>query len=187
MTSQDHSLSENYEKTGSSSDGEPVFVVVGKLRKPHGVRGEMKMTVFTEFQQSLAVGEEVFVGESRLPLVVRSTRWHGEDLLISFQEYTDRDEVGLHRNEQLFVRVEDLPPLTEGDYYFHELIGLHVITENAHSLGELIEVLETGANDVYIVRGDEDEELLLPAIEDVILGVDLEKGEMLVHLLPGLL
>ena len=186
MTPQDISP-RGVEKTGSPLIDEPVFVVVGKLRRPHGIRGEMKTTVLTDFPQALKKGQEVFVGERHHPLVIRSTRWHGSDMLIAFEEYSDRDEVGVHRNHMLFMRLEDLPPLPEGEFHIHELIGLKVVTENDQDLGTLIEILETGANDVYLVRDSGGEEILLPVIEEVVLGVDLEKREILVHLLPGLL
>ncbi|MBS1249912.1 MAG: Ribosome maturation factor RimM [Chloroflexi bacterium] len=186
MTSLNDSHSQDAKTTGSPINGEPVFVVVGKLRRPHGVRGEMKMTVMTDFPQSLRVGQEVFVGDNHRPLSIRSTRWHGDDMLIAFEEYFDRDEVGLHRNQMLFLPVEDLPPLPEGEFHFHELMGLKVVSDTGEELGSLTEILETGANDVLLIHNVDGEEILLPVIEEVILGVDLEKGEIRVHILPGL-
>jgi 16S rRNA processing protein RimM len=77
--------------------------------------------------------------------------------------------------------------LPEGQYYQHQLIGLKVISDEGQALGQLAEILETGANDVYVVRGGGGKDVLLPAIEDVILGIDLDKKEMRVHVLPGLI
>jgi len=187
MTSQNRFPSRDIEKTGSSNDGESVFLVVGKLRRPHGIRGEMKMTVLTDFPQLLSRGQKVFVGESHQPLAIRSARWQGEDMLIAFEEYSDRDEAGVHRNQMLYMHVEDFPSLTEGEFYLHDLVGLNVISEDGQDMGTLVEILKTGANDVYILKGPHGEEILLPAIEEVVLKVDIEKGEMIVHLLPGLL
>lgn len=171
---------------GSSSEDGPFFVVAGKLRKPHGIRGEMVMTVFTDFPELLEPGREVYVGETQRPLTVRSVRWHKDDILIAFEEYEDRDLVGVHRNQLLFITVEDLPELPEEEYFFHEVIGLDVITEAGHHLGVLREILATGANDVYVVEREGKRDLLLPATEEVILDVDLEQKKMIVHLLPGL-
>ncbi len=188
MTQLPPSDSQNIKKTGLSNTGEPVFVVVGKLRRPHGIRGEMKMTVLTDFPETLKNGRKTFVGDKHHPLTIRSTRWAGGDMLIAFEEYYDRDEVGVHRNQMLSVHAEDLPPLPEGVFHTHELVGIKVITEDGQNLGILDEILETGgANDVFIVKKPHEKDILLPAIEDVILEIDLEKGEMLVHILPGLL
>lgn len=172
---------------GSSSEGGPFFVVMGKLRKPHGIRGEMVMTVLTDFPELLAPGQEVYVGEEYQPLTVRSIRWHKDDMLVGFEEYEDRDLVGVHRNQLLFITVEDLPELPEEEFFFHEMIGLEVITDTGQELGTLGEILDTGANDVYVVEREGKKDILLPATEEVILEVSLEKGWMKVHLLPGLM
>ncbi|RLD04810.1 MAG: 16S rRNA processing protein RimM [Chloroflexota bacterium] len=187
MTAPKHPSSQNVEIAGLSLSDKPAFLVVGKLRRPHGLRGEMKMTVLTDFPQLLVKGQEVFVGEEYQPLKIQSVRWQTEEMLIAFEEYFDRDEVGVHRNEYLFMSVEDFPLLPEGEYYFYQLIGLKVICEDGQELGTLVDLLETGANNVYIVRNAEGKESLLPAIKEVILSVDLEKREMRVHLMPGLL
>lgn len=172
--------------TGSSPEDGPFFVVMGKLRKPHGIRGEMVMTVLTDFPDLLDPGQEVFVGEDYQPLTVRSVRWHRDDILIAFEEYEDRDLVGVHRNRLLFLAVEELPELPEEEYFFHEMIGLKVVTDTGRELGTLAEILDTGANDVYVVQQEGKGDILLPATEEVILEIDLEENKMTVHLLPGL-
>lgn len=170
----------------SPSGEETDYVVVGKLRKPHGVRGEMVMTVATDFPELLSPGRRVFVGEEYRPLTVRSVRWHRDDILIAFEEYEDRDRVGVYRNHLLFMRVEELPALPEEEYYLHELIGLEVVSDAGQKLGRVIDILATGANDVYVVEREGKKEILLPATEEVILEIIPEEGVMKVHLLPGL-
>jgi len=172
---------------GSPSNGEPVFLVVGKLRKPHGLRGEILMEVITDFPERICPGVMVFVGEEHRLLKIRSCREHGKLLLVAFEGFDDREAVGVWRNHLIYVNASDRPPLPEGDYYQHQIIGLHVVTDEGMALGELSQVLETGANDVYLIRSQSGSEVLLPAIDDVILSVDLERKEILVHLLPGLL
>ncbi|MFO8035813.1 MAG: ribosome maturation factor RimM [Anaerolineales bacterium] len=171
---------------GSPSGDTPEFVAVGKLRKPHGVRGEMVMTVVTDFPELLSPGQRVFVGEDYGPLTVRSVRWHRNDILIAFEGYDDRDQVGVYRNYYLFMRAEDLPALPEEEYYFHELIGLDVVSDTGQRLGTVKDILATGANDVYVVERQGKKDILLPAIEEVILEIMPEEGIMKVHLLPGL-
>jgi 16S rRNA processing protein RimM len=108
-------------------------------------------------------------------------------LLVAFEGYPGREQVAVLRNQLVQVRADDRPLLPEGEYYHHQLIGLQVLDEAGNILGKLVEILVTGANDVYVVRGPAGEEILLPAIESVILDVNLERGLMKVYLLPGIL
>lgn len=174
--------------SGSPAIGEPEFLAVGKLRKPHGLRGEMLMMVWTDFPERLQSGARVFVGEDYQPLHIKSLRDHNQDSLIAFDEFDQRETVGQLRNQVVFVRTADLPPLPEDEIYLHQLLGLQVIRdEDGISLGSVAEILETGANNVLVVRREGKADLLLPDIDPVILKIDLEKGEIRVHLLPGLL
>ena len=166
--------------------GEPEFLLVGKLQHPHGLHGEMLMTVLTDFPERLQPGVAVYLGEEHRPLRLLSRRHHNKGLLIAFEEYTDREELFPLRNLPLFVRAADRPPLPEGEYYHHQLIGLRVETDEGEELGVLASILETGANDVYVVRRPNGPDLLLPAIDDVIQDIDLQNGVILVHLLEGL-
>ena len=176
------------QSSGSPSTGEPEFLAIGKLRRPHGVHGEIVMSVWTDFPERLQAGLDVYVDEDHQMLNVRSMRWHRQDILIAFKGYTDRDQVGALRNKIVQVRAVDLPALEDGEYYLHQVLGMRVTQEDEPSLiGHVVEIIETGANDVYIVRRQDGTEFLLPAIESVVLGIDFESRAMLVQLLPGLL
>lgn len=170
-----------------SPSGEPVFLAVGRLRRPHGVRGELLFEVWTDAPERIQPGVRLFVGPKRRPLIVRSRREHAEGLLLAFEGVDDRDQAGVYRNQVLYVRAEDLPPLPPDEWYVHQVLGLRVVTDDGQPLGVLVEVFETGANDVLVVQRPDGSEVLLPDIEDVVRGVDFEQGVMTVHLLPGLL
>jgi len=186
--SQKKSFSLNNQNSGLQEFSEPEFLAVGKLRRPHGVRGEISMSVWTGFPERLEPGVLVFVGEEYKPVNIRSVRWNRDALLIAFDEYSNREEVGLLRNKILNVRADDIPPLDEGEFYLHQLLGMEVIDdETDNSLGRITEIFETGANDVYIVRNEIGSEFLLPAIDPVILNIDVNLKRIRVHLLPGLL
>jgi 16S rRNA processing protein RimM len=144
------------------------------------------MEVLTDFPERIQIGKSVYVGPARQTLVIRSLRWHGERLLIAFEGFDDRDAAGALRNQWVAVRVGDQPELPQGEFYHHQLIGLQVVDEGGHSLGSIEEILETGANDVLIVRSADRGQILLPMIDSVVLDVDLALGQMRVHLLPGL-
>ena len=172
---------------GSPGNGEPFFLAVGRLRRPHGVRGEMQMDLFTDFPERLQQGTILFLGERHTPVSIRSQRMHREVMLIAFEEYPDRTAVEVLRNQMVYIKSEALPELPEGEYYRHELLGLQVFTEGGVKLGEIEEILETGANDVLLIRTETLDELLLPFIDEVVLAIDLEAGTFTVHLLPGLI
>jgi 16S rRNA processing protein RimM len=173
--------------TGSPPNGEPAFLVVGKLRHPHGVRGEILMQVITDFPERLLPGLTVFVGEQHRPERIRSRRNHGQGLLVAFDGYASPEAVGALRNELVYVPTADRPPLPEGEYYHHQILGLRVINEDGQELGRVSEILSSAAHDIYAVRRETGPEILLPAIDEVILKIDLERGELRVHLLPGLI
>jgi len=145
------------------------------------------MDVLTDFPERLKPGVIVYIGSQHQPMKLRSCRWHNQALLVGFEDILDRERVGGFRNQIVHVRADDRPALPEGDYYHHQILGLRVTTEVGERLGLVTEILETGANDVYVVAQQDGPDILLPAVDEVILGIDLEKGEMRVHLMPGIL
>jgi 16S rRNA processing protein RimM len=171
---------------GSPSGGEPVYLTVGYLRRPHGVRGDMLMEVHTDFPERLLPGVKVFVGDSHAPLTIARVRTHNDGLLLGFRGIETPEVAGRYRNAIVTVMAKDRPPLPEGQYYHHQMIGFRVQADSGESLGLLTEILVTGANDVYVVTDESGQELLLPAIEEVILNVDREAGILKVHIIPGL-
>lgn len=171
-----------------SPNGEPVYLVVGLLRRPHGVRGEIMTEVITDFPERLKAGEKYYLGDEHLPVTIRTSRRHKQGILLSFEGIHDRDAIGIHRQKYLYVDLNDWPALPAGKFYDFELIGLEVVVEESGDLlGELVDILETGANDVYVVKSDSGQEYLLPAIPEVVLDVNLDTAQMKVYLLPGLL
>lgn len=173
--------------TGSPVEGEPAFLVVGKLRSPHGVRGEILMTVMTDFPDRIQPGVTFYLGEGYAPVVVASVRHHNKGLLLRFKGVDTREDVARFRNQDIFVSSEDRPPLPKGEYYLHELIGMQVITDSGELLGVLSEMIETGATNVYVIRREAKADVLIPATDEVILDIDVKKKTMRVHLLEGLL
>jgi len=172
---------------GPPTAGGPAFLAVAKVRRPHGVHGEMVVEIYTDFPERLQPGKMVFVGTGKKQLTITSQRSHNEGLLLGFEGITTPEEAGWYRNQFLSISASDAHELQEGEYYFHDLLGLNVTDESDRSLGTLIEIMETGANDVYVVKGAAGTEILLPAIPDVVLSVDLAAKIMKVRLLPGLM
>ncbi|MEW6717115.1 MAG: ribosome maturation factor RimM [Chloroflexota bacterium] len=174
-------------KPSGSPTGGPVFLAVGKVLRPHGVRGELQVRVLTDFPERLTPGTVVYLGEDYRPLGIKTVRWHTKLLILRFEGFSNPEMARELVNEFLYVRSDDRPSLPEGEYYHHELLGIEVITDDNKTLGILDEIMVTGANDVYVVKRDNGSEVLLPAIDSVILDVDIENGIMRVHILPGIL
>jgi 16S rRNA processing protein RimM len=169
------------ETTGSPQPGEPLFLAVGFLRRPHGVEGEILMDVVTEHPERLGRNKQVYVGDDHQPLTIENLRETDQAALITFAGITNPEQAALLRNKPVYAKVDALPELPEGTYYHTQLIGLEVIDNQGQNLGILTEILETGANDVYVVVSDDGAETLLPVIEGVVVVVDLEKREMHVN------
>jgi len=165
---------------GSQPSREPAFLVLGKLRRAHGVRGEIPLEVYTQMLALLIPESIVYVGEEHQPYTIEKTRWKQDLLLIKFQEIDDRTTVSELTNELVFVRTEQVTDLPEGEFYYHELIGLDVYEEDGCYLGKLTQILETGANDVYLIQAEDGEEILVPAIDETILQIDLESEKMII-------
>ncbi len=173
--------------SGSPSAGEPEYLVVGFLRRAHGVRGEMVMEVHTDFPERLKAKTKVFVGDKRQPMMIAATRFHQEGLLVKFKDLDKPEDAARYRNQLVYVTAADRPPLPKGQFYHHELIGFDVADEEKGSIGKLTEIMQTGANDVYVVTRPDGSEILLPVIPSVVLDIEADRRLIRVHLLDGLI
>jgi len=176
----------DHQELSGSPDGEPVYLTVGFLRRPHGLQGEIIMDLHTDFPERMKRGRKLFVGENRQPLTLTNVRPYRSGLLVKFRDLETPEAVGMYRNQWVYTKAQDAPPLPAGQVYQHQLFGFQVLDESDRLLGELVEILETGANDVYIVKDEAGKEILLPAIPSVILNIDRDRRTMRVHLLEGL-
>ncbi len=171
---------------GSPAKGEPVYLAVGLLRRPHGVRGELLMDVLTDFPERLRPGTWLLVGEQHTKMKLDRVRGHKDGLLVGFSGVDTPEAAGLYRNTVVFVTARDRPALPDGAYYHHQLLGLNVVEQDGRNLGVLAEILETGANDVFVIAKPGGGELLVPVIPDVIIEISPQKQSICVRLLPGL-
>ena len=172
--------------SGSPTKGEPDYLIVGYLRRAHGVRGEMVMEIHTDFPERLKSKAKVFVGKNYQPMTIATTRNHSEGLLIKLKGIDTPEDAARYRNQLVYVTAADRPPLPKGQFYVHELIGFEVVNEEG-LIGKLTEILQTGANDAYVVTRPDASEVLLPVIPSVVLGIEADRRLIRVHLIPGLL
>jgi len=163
----------------------PSHMVVARILAPRGIRGEVKATILTDFPNRFSLLKTVYLGEELEPIQLESCRLYNRYVLLKFRGLDRREAVERLRGKLIQIRDDKAIPLEEGTYYVHQIIGLEVWTEKNEYLGIIDDVLFTGSNEVYIVKNKEDE-ILIPAIAQVIQEVDLEAGRLSVHLLEGL-
>lgn len=164
----------------------PEYLAVGRVVRPHGIRGALKVASGSDLWPSITPASKVYIGEARTEAIVVENRPYKSGYLLILEGYDDRNQAESLRGEEVYLRFEEAEPLPEGVYYQWQIIGLDVETEQGRPLGVVESILETGANDVYIVRSPTGGEILLPAVEHVICSVDIELGRLIVRLLPGL-
>lgn len=166
---------------------EPEFLVVGHIVRPHGIRGEVAMKAITQYPERLLERDILYLGPDYVPYHVEEIRHHSKGMLIRFAKITNRNQAEVLRDLLVYVHIRDAVPLEDGEFYIYQLQGIQVLTSDNSLLGHLTDILETGANDVYIITSPEGKEILIPAIPEVILSIDIEHRVMRVNLLEGLL
>ncbi|MCX6054921.1 MAG: ribosome maturation factor RimM [Chloroflexi bacterium] len=182
MKSVIHSTEENSNNTGSPQTGEPVFLVIGKLQRTHGVQGEILMEVLTDFPERILKGNVVYVGATKKKVSIFSIRSSNRRKIIHFDGLANCEEASVLRNQFVYINTSDANHLPEGEFYHHEVIGMTVVDESGKNVGIIQEILVTGANDVYLIIPPTGGEILIPAIKSVVLSTDPNIRRMVVRL-----
>lgn len=161
---------------------------VGILSSTHGVHGEMKVFPTTDDVRRFKKLKEVLLekGSEFLPLQIEGVKFFKQFVIIKFKGYDNINDIEKYKGMSIYVTRENAVPLKKDEYFMADLIGLKVSDDSGELLGELTDVIQTGANDVYVIKLEEGGELLLPAIKQCILDVDVKNGAMTVHVLEGL-
>ncbi|MCM1046643.1 MAG: ribosome maturation factor RimM [Candidatus Gastranaerophilales bacterium] len=162
---------------------------VGVVTSPHGVRGEVKVFPTTDDPRRFQKLKQVLMdtGKGYDTMEIESVKFFKNMVIVKFAGIDSRDAAEAYRQKGLFVTRQNAVKLRKGEYFIADLIGLLVIDEDGDEIGTLQDVMQTGANDVYVVAQKEGGELLLPAIKQCILDVDVDAGLVKVHILEGLL
>lgn len=165
------------------------YLKIGIITSTHALRGEVKVFPTTDDKKRFGLLKEVLVKDrsGMHPFSVERVRYFKEMVILKFEGLDTIESVqGLVKSE-LYVDRKDGVPLAEDEYYIADLIGMRVVSADGEDYGTVSDVLQTGANDVYVVRGKKYGEILIPAIKQCIIKVDIQGGDILVDLLPGLL
>lgn len=162
---------------------------VGAITSTHGVRGEVKVFPTTDDVRRFKKLKEVLLdtGKEMLTLEVESVKFFKQFVILKFKGIDSLNDVEKYRSKNLYVTRANAVRLSKDEYFIADLIGLSVITDEDVFLGELTDVIQTGANDVYVVKMADGKDVLLPAIKECILAVDMENRQMKVHVMDGLL
>lgn len=170
----------------------PPFLLLGKILRPHGIRGELRVQLMTDYPERITKLKKIAIGESPTSskakyYTVEFMRLHQDYGLLKLKTIDDRNAAELFRELFVMVKTEDAVPLADDEVYLYQLIGMTVKTDSGDVVGILTDVLETGANDVYVVKSDTLGEILIPVIPTVVLSTDTDERIITVRIPEGLL
>lgn len=162
---------------------------VGQIVNTFGIKGELKVTPFTDDINRFDNLKKVYVKTRKEDKLykVEGVRYHKNMVLLKLEGIENPEQAELLKNAYLEIDREDAIPLKEGQYFIVDLIGLDVYTDEGNLLGKVDDIYNTGANDIYVVKDELGKQILLPGIKDVIKEVDLDNEKIIVHLIPGLI
>lgn len=162
---------------------------VGVITSTHGIRGEVKVFPTTDDPKRFKKLKQVILdtGKEKRDLEVESVKFFKQFVILKFKGIDNIDEVERYKRCPLLVTRDHAVPLQEDEYFIADMIGMQVVTEDGAVFGTLKDVIETGANDVYIIESSEHGEVLVPAIKECILDINIEEQKMQIHLMDGLI
>ena len=162
---------------------------IGVITSTHGLKGEVKVFPTTDDVNRFKKLKKCILRTPKGDIEVekKTCKFFKNMVILSFQEFGDINEIEKYKNCELYVRREDAVPLEENEYYIADAIGLPVVKEEGTVIGILEDVMQTGANDVFVVRMENGKEVLIPVIPDCVLDMDFENGRITVRLMKGML
>lgn len=162
---------------------------VGVITSTHGVRGEVKVFPTTDDPMRFKKLKKVILdaGKETLPLEIQSVKFFKQFVILKFKGIDNINDIEKYRKCPLLVAREDAVELDDDEYFIADMIGMEVVTEDGKVFGTLKDVMETGANDVYVIESTQYGEVLVPAIKECILDVDIKERKMKIHLMDGLI
>ncbi|MCF2668926.1 ribosome maturation factor RimM [Faecalicatena contorta] len=162
---------------------------VGVITQTHGVRGEVKVFPTTDDAARFKKLKHVMLdtGKETLPLEIESVKFFKQFVILKFKGFDNINDIERYKRCPLLIERENAVPLEEGEYFIADMIGMKVITDEGENFGILKDVMETGANDVYVIEHPSEGEVLVPAIKECILDVDIENRQMKIHVMNGLI
>ena len=161
---------------------------IGKIVNSHGLRGEVKVVPWMDYPEDFGELSCVYIKQNNeyKKLTVSGVKFQKGNVIVKFSEYNDINEILQFKNSVLYADRSDLGELPEGVYYIVDLIGLKVYTESDEYVGEIADVFNAGASDIYDVKREGKKNLLLPVIDEVVKEIDIDGGKVVVNIMEGL-
>ncbi|GGE65764.1 ribosome maturation factor RimM [Priestia taiwanensis] len=165
---------------------------VGKIVNTHGIKGEIRVISTTDFaEERYEIGNKLHIfmpnDKAPIPVVVAAHRVHKNFDLLSFEGYFNVNDVEKFKGGMIKVTGDQLGELEENEYYYHEIIGCTVYAEDGDEIGTIKEIINTGANDVWVIARKGQKDALIPYIKDIVLDIDVEEKKVIIHIMEGLL
>ena len=164
---------------------------VGKIVNTHSLKGEIKVISSTDFEEErFKKGSKLLITRGNQlirEVIVESYRNHKNFLLVKFEGIDSVEEAEKLKNLQIKIDSDEVGELEENEFYFHQIIGCEVFDENDKNLGEIIDILTPGANDVWVIKGENGKEILIPYIEDVVKKIDITSKKVNIEVMEGLI
>jgi len=164
------------------------YLRVGVISNTHGIMGEIKLFPTTDDNRRFKKLKEAYIdtGKEKIKCSVEGVKFFKNMVILKFKEYNSINDVEKFKGKDLLVDRKNAVKLEEGEYFICDLIGCKIVTDEGRDYGELTDVLQTGANDVYVVKRYDNKEILLPVIDDCILDIDIENRVIKAHIMKGL-
>jgi len=169
----------------SGPDEDTGYLTIARVTGPHGIHGEVRCAILTDFPDRFRTTRQVFLGDRKTPRSVERWRLVRGAVILKLSDVETRADAERLQGSHLFVPLDDAVRLDADSYFWYQIIGLDVRTVDGEALGKVVDILETGSNDVYVVRSA-DGQVLIPAIHEVVRSIDVDAGVMTVRLLDGL-
>lgn len=167
---------------------ETEWATIGQVVALFGVQGELKVRLLTDIPERFQQLEVIYLGPKHQAYRIEHVRPHkGEMIVLKLAGVDNANAAEALRRQEFTIPLHQLAPLPTGSYYQHDILGLNVYTLTNRALGSLVDIIETGSNDVYVVQNSEGKQVLIPAIKEIVKQIDLKRHTMYIDPLPGLL
>ena len=166
------------------SNTEPEYITIGTIVSRWGLQGHIKVKVETDFPQRFSSSSQVYV--DRQSVVIDETSWHKGNVIVKLRGVDTEEDADEMIGHVIEVHHSQLFSLKDGEYFHYQLIDLEVITSDGDVIGKISEILSVSSADVYVIKGESDD-ILIPATDEIIKNVDLDKGIMVIEPIDGLL
>lgn len=162
---------------------------VGVITQTHGIKGEVKVFPTTDDVSRFKKLKEVIMdtGRERITMEIEGVKFFKQYAIVKFRGYDSINDIEKYKRAKLYVTRDHAVKLQKDEYFIADLVGLNVVTDEGESFGKMKDVMATGANDVYVVEREDGTEVLLPAIRECVKAVDMEQGQITVHIMDGLI